>query len=153
IAEPLRRQLAMITGESGAADARVRRFNQGVREQIELLKTAQNVSREDFSALMERVMKHRDELDQFEQVSIQQVKEIQEITRRNMQQVENMMDDKFTMMRILDERLMQSSDTVARQAETVRGHVAGLLDEVDGRTQQVVDALERSLRDSKRLGD
>ena len=42
IADPLRRQLTLITGESGAADARIRRFNQALREQIELLRSAQN---------------------------------------------------------------------------------------------------------------
>ena len=153
IAEPLRRQLAMITGESGAAEARIRRFNQGIREQIELLKTAQTMSKGDFATIMDRVRKHRDELEHFEQSSISQVKEIQDIVRRNMHQIETLMDDKFTMLRILDDRLVQTGDTVARQTEAVRGHVVSLLEEVDERAAQVADALERSMRDSKKLAD
>ncbi len=153
IASPLSRQLAMITGESGAAEARIRRFNQGIREQIELLKSAQGMSKQDFGAIMDRIRKHRDELETFEQSSVQQVREIQEIVRRNMHQIETLMDDKFTMLRILDDRLVQSGDTVARQTESVRGHVVSLLNEVDERAAQVADALERSLRDSKRLSD
>jgi hypothetical protein len=153
IADPLRRQLAMITGESGAAEARIRRFNQGIREQIELLKNAQTMSKGDFASIMDRVLTHREDLEQFEQSSIQQVKDIQDIVRRNMQQIETLMDDKFTMLRILDDRLVQTGDTVARQTEIVRGNVSGLLDQVDDRVQQVTDALERSLRDGKKLAD
>ena len=37
--------------------------------------------------------------------SIHQVKEIQTIVRENMSHIEQMMEDKFTMMRVLDERL------------------------------------------------
>ena len=153
IADPLRRQLAMITGESGAAEARIRRFNQGIREQIDLMKNAQTMTKGDFAAIMESVRSHREELEEFEQSSIQQVKDIQDIVRRNMQQIENLMDDKFTMLRILDDRLVQSGDTVARQTEAVKGYVTGLLDEVDGRVGDVAQALEKSLRDSKKLAD
>lgn len=153
IAEPLRRQLAMITGESGAAEVRIRRFNQGIREQIELLKSAQTMSKGDFIAIMDRVRKHRDELEHFEQSSITQVRDIQEIVRRNMQQIETLMDDKFTMLRILDDRLVQTGDAVARQTESVRNHVVELLEEVDQRASLVTESLERSLRDSKKLAD
>lgn len=153
IAEPLRRQLNMITGESGAAEVRIRRFNQAVREQIELLKNTQAMTKGDFTAIMDRIRKHRGELEDFEQASIGQVKEIQDIVRRNMQQIETLMDDKFTMLRILDDRLLQSSDTVARQTETVRGHVVAMLDEVNERAGAVTDALDRSLRDGKKLSD
>lgn len=153
IAEPLRRQLAMVTGESGAAEARIRRFNQAVREQIDLLKSAQTMSKGDFAAIMDRVRKHRDELEGFEQSTISQVREIQDIVRRNMQQIETLMDDKFTMLRILDDRLVQTGDTVARQTESVRVNVTQLLEEVDERTASVADALERASRDSKRLSD
>ena len=153
IAEPLRRQLSMITGESGVAETRIRRFNQGIREQIELLKSAQNLTKGDFTSIIERVRKHRDELEQFESTSSEQVREIQDVVRRNMQQIENLMDDKFTMLRILDDRLVQSGDTVARQTEAVRGHVSSLLSEVDERAQMIAEALERSMRDGKKLAD
>src|SRR5262249_42533767 len=151
IADPLRRQLAMITGESGAAEARIRRFNQSIREQIDLLKSVQTMSKGEFTNAMERIRKHHEELRQFEQASIQQVTEIQNIVRGNMQQVENLMDDKFTMLRILDERLKKSGDAVASQTENVRVNVSGLLEEVEGHVQHVADALDRSLRDGKKL--
>lgn len=153
ITEPLRRQLAMITGESGAAEARIRRFNQSIREQIDLLKSVQNMSAKDFGAMLERVQKQRDALEQFEHSSVEQVREIQDVVRRNMQQIETLMDDKFTMLRILDDRLVQSGDKMARQTDAVRGQITGLLDEVDERAQQVESALERTLRDSKKLAD
>jgi hypothetical protein len=153
VADPLRRQLSLITGESGAAEARIRRFNQAIREQIDLLKNAQSMSKGDFAVIMENIRGHREELEQFEQGSIEQVKEIQEIVRRSMQQIENQMDAKFTMLRILDERLVQSGDTVARQTEAVREHLSTLLDEVEGRTGSMADSLERAMRDSKKLAD
>ena len=102
IAEPLRRQLVMITGESGAAEARIRRFNLAIKEQLDLLRSAQSMSQQDFAAIMDRVRQHKSELERFEHTSVHQVKEIQEIIRRNMAQVEHLMDDKFTMMRVLD---------------------------------------------------
>jgi archaellum component FlaC len=136
IAEPLRRQLTLITGESGAAEARIRRFNQAIKEQVELLRTAQSVSNEDLTAMMDRVRQHKNDLEKFEHASIQQVKEIQDIIRRNMQQVEHMMDDKFTMMRVLDDKLVQSGDSVARQTESVRDQVANMLEEISSNTRQ-----------------
>ena len=153
VAEPLRRQLSMITGESGAAEARIRRFNQAIREQVELLKSAQSMSQSDFAAIMDRAKKHRDDLERFEHSSIHQVKEIQEIVRRNMQQVENLMEDKFTMMRVLDDRLVQSGDSVGRQAESVREQVAALLSEIESHTQKVGETLERASQDSQKLAD
>ena len=153
IAEPLHRQLSMIVGESGAAEGRIRRFNQAIREQVELLRNAQTMSKGDFAAVIERLRHHHEGLEQFEQNTVAQVKEIQDIVRRNMQQIENLMDDKFTMLRILDDRLVQSGDTVARQTEAVRNHVSSILEEVETRAGQVVDALERSMKDSKKLAD
>jgi hypothetical protein len=153
IAEPLRRQLTLITGESGAADARIRRFNQAIREQIELLRSAQTISGDDLEAIMERVRQHRSDLERFESVSTQQVKEIQDVIRRSMFQVEQMMDDKFTMLRVLDGKLQQNGDGVARQVEGVRDQVARLLEEVEHTSGQMADALERAQRDSKKLSD
>ncbi|MDE1901852.1 MAG: hypothetical protein KGI37_09445, partial [Alphaproteobacteria bacterium] len=153
IADPLRRQLTLITGESGAADARIRRFNQAIREQIELLRSAQSISQDDLEAIMERVRTHRAELERFESVSTQQVKDIQDVIRRSMLQVEHMMDDKFTMLRVLDGKLQQNGDGVARQVEGMRDQVARLLEEVEQAGAQMADALDRAMRDSKKLTD
>ena len=153
IAEPLRRQLMMITGESGAAEARIRRFNQAVREQLDLLRSAQSASQEDFAAIMDRVRQHKSELERFEHNSIHQVKEIQTIVRDNMTHVEQLMEDKFTMMRVLDDRLMQSGDSVGRQVESVRNQVNEMLNAVEANAQSLASALERSSADSKKLAD
>lgn len=153
IAEPLRRQLMMITGESGAAEARIRRFNQAVREQLELLRSAQNASQEDFAAIMDRVRQHKTELERFEHNSIHQVKEIQIIVRDNMSHIEQLMEDKFTMMRVLDERLVNSGDSVGRQVESVRHQIAEMLDAVEANADRLASALERSSSDSKKLAD
>jgi len=153
VAEPLRRQLAMITGESGIAEARIRRFNQVIREQVELLKSVQNMTQGDLATIVDRVRRQREDMEQFERSSVNQVKEIQDIIRRNMQQIENLMDDKFTMMRVLDDRLVQSGDSVSRQTEAVRDQITSLLEEVETCSGRVVDALERANLDSKRLAD
>jgi hypothetical protein len=153
VAEPLRRQLSLITGESGMAEARIRRFNQAIREQIDLLKNAQGMTQGDLTNIMDRVRQHRDELEQFENASIQQVKEVQEIVRRNMQQVEQLMDDKFTMLRVLDGKLLQNGDAVARQTEAVRDQIADLLGEIESQTGGVSEALSRAMQDSKKIAD
>ncbi|MFA4994166.1 MAG: hypothetical protein WC521_02550 [Bdellovibrionales bacterium] len=153
ITDPLRRQLTLITGESGAADARIRRFNQAIREQIELLRSAQNVSQEDMEAVMDRVQQHRADLERFENVSTQQVKEIQDVVRRSMFQIEQMMDDKFTMLRVLDGKLQQNGEGFARQVETVGGQVAQMLEDVEKTSTQIADALDRAQRDSQKLSE
>ncbi|MDE2029388.1 MAG: hypothetical protein KGI97_02370, partial [Alphaproteobacteria bacterium] len=153
IADPLRRQLTLITGESGAADARIRRFNQAIREQIELLRSAQTVNQDDLEAIMDRVRQHRSELERFEDVSTRQIKDIQDVLRRSMLQVEQMMDDKFTMLRVLDGKLQQNGDGVARQVEATRDQVARMLEEIEGTSSQLADSLERATRDSKKLAD
>ena len=129
IADPLRRQLTLITGESGAAHSRISRFNQVIREQIELLRSAQTASRDDLEAAMDRVRQHRGELERFENVSSQQVKEIQDIIRRSMIQLEQTMDDKFTMLRVLDGKLQQNGDGVARQVEGMSSQITKMLEE------------------------
>lgn len=153
VADPLRRQLSLITGESGAADARIRRFNQAIREQIDLLRSAQSISQDDLEGIMDRVRQHRGELERFESVSGQQVKEIQDVMRRSMLQVEQMMDDKFTMLKFLDGKLQQNGDGVARQIETMRDQAAKMLEDVEQTSAQMADALERATRDSKKLAD
>ncbi len=153
VAEPLRRQLMMITGESGAAEARIRRFNQAIREQIELLRSTQDMTHGDLNAVMDRVRSHKTELERFEQVSVHQVKDIQDIMRRNMQHVEQMMDDKFTMLRVLDDKLVQNSDGVARQVDSVRDNVAALLEEVEGTGRFLSEALTQAVQDGKKLAD
>jgi len=153
IAEPLRRQLTLITGESGAAEARIRRFNQAIREQLELLRTVQDTSHDDLATIMDRVRQHRNDLEHFEHESIGHVKQIQDIVRNNMQHVEQVLEDKFTMMRVLDERLMQSGDSVARQTESASGHIAELLDLIESNAQRLTSALERTMQDSKKLSD
>ncbi|MDR3425168.1 MAG: hypothetical protein P4M13_08910 [Alphaproteobacteria bacterium] len=153
IADPLRRQLTLITGESGAADARIRRFNQALREQIDLLRSAQTVSQDDLEGIMDRMRQHRVELERFENSSTQQVKEIQDVVRRSMFQMEQMMDDKFTMLRVLDGKLQKNGDGVAHQVESVGEQVAKMLEEIEGASVRVADALDRAQRDSQRLAD
>ncbi|MDR3450489.1 MAG: hypothetical protein P4M15_12230, partial [Alphaproteobacteria bacterium] len=153
IADPLRRQLTLITGESGAADARIRRFNQAIREQIELLRSAQTVNQDDLENLMDRVRQHRSELERFDSISTTQVKDIQDVIRRSMLQIEQMMDDKFTMLRVLDGKLQQNGDGVARQVESMRDQVARLLDDVESASGQMADAIARASTDGKKLAD
>ncbi len=153
VADPLRRQLTLITGESGAADARIRRFNQAIREQIDLLRSAQSVSQEDLEAIMDRVQQHRADLERFENVSAQQVKEIQDVVRRSMFQIEQMMDDKFTMLRVLDGKLQKNGDGVARQVEGIGEQVSKMLEEVEQATVQISQSLERAQLDTQRLAD
>ncbi len=153
ITDPLRRQLTLITGESGAADARIRRFNQAIREQIDLLRSAQSISQEDMEAIMDRVQQHRADLERFESVSTQQVKEIQDVVRRSMFQIEQMMDDKFTMLRVLDGKLQKNSEGFAHQVETVGGHVAKMLEDVEKSSSGIAEALDRAQRDSQKLYD
>jgi len=153
VAEPLRRQLMMITGESSAAEVRIRRFNQAIREQLELLKNTQNVNHGDLMAIMDRVRQHKNELEQFEQHSIYQVKEIQEVIRRSMQHIEQLMEDKFTMLRILDNKLVQSGDDVSRQTEAVRDQIASLLQEIEANTHLVGASLEKAMLDTRKIAD
>src|SRR5207237_521062 len=63
VAEPLRRQLALITGESGLAETRIRRFNQAIKEQLELLKSAKTTGQDDLGAVVDRIQKQRVELE------------------------------------------------------------------------------------------
>ncbi|HUY69326.1 MAG TPA: hypothetical protein VMV79_08505, partial [Alphaproteobacteria bacterium] len=153
VAEPLRRQLAMITGESGVAEARMRRFNQAMREQLDLLKSVQSTGRDDFAGLIEQVREHKVDLEDFEQHGVEQVKQIQDIVRRNMQHVEQLMEDKFTMMRILDDKLVQNGDSVARQVEGTRDQIARMIDDIETNTRQWTEALDQALTNGKKLAD
>ncbi len=153
VTEPLRRQLAMIIGESGAAEVRIRRFNQAVREQLELLRSTKDVNQGDLTAVLERVRAHREELDQFEQHSLRYVKEIQDVIRRSMQHIEQVMEDKFTMLRVLDGKLAQSGDTVSQQSEYVHDQISSLLHEIETNAQMVSSSLERAMQDSRKLAD
>ncbi|NTU76490.1 MAG: hypothetical protein HGA90_01500, partial [Alphaproteobacteria bacterium] len=153
VTEPLRRQLMMIMGESGAAEVRIRRFNQAIREQLELLRSTQSLNNNDLMSILERVRQHKHELEQFEQHSVYQVREIQEVVRHSMQHLEQLMEDKFTMLRILDGKLMESGDNVARQTDTVREQITALLQEVDSNAQLISVTLERAMHDSKNLAE
>jgi ABC-type transporter Mla subunit MlaD len=153
VTEPLRRQLSMILGESGVAEVRIRRFNQAIREQLELLRSAQTTNQTELMAILERVSRHKEDLDQFEQHSLYQVKEIQDVIRNSMGHIEQVMDDKFTLLRVLDGKLVQSGDSISRQTEYVREQVSGLLQEIEQNAQQVSASLEHAMSDSKKLSD
>lgn len=153
ITEPLRRQLTIITGESGAADARIRRFNQAIREQIDLLRGAQTLSQDDLEGAISRINQHRADFERFEDVSAQQVREIQDVVRRSMFQVEQMMDDKFTMLRVLDGKLQQNGDSISHRIENVGEQVAKVLATVEESCEHIAGALERAERDSQKLAE
>ncbi|MCL2470049.1 MAG: hypothetical protein FWF24_07515 [Alphaproteobacteria bacterium] len=153
VTEPLRRQLAMITGESGAAEVRVRRFNHAIKEQLDLLRSTKNISDEELMSLMDRINEHKNDLESFEQNSLYQVKEIQDVIRRSMQHIEQLMEDKFAMLRILDNKLTQSGEDVARQTESIRDHIGGLLQDVQASALTVASSVERAAQNSKRLSE
>jgi len=153
VTEPLRRQLAMITGESGAAEVRVRRFNHAIKEQLELLRSTKHIGDDELMAIMDRINEHKSDLESFEQNSLYQVKEIQDVIRRSMQHIEQLMEDKFAMMRILDNKLVQSGDDVARQTESIRENITVLLREVESNAVLVASSVERAMLDSKKLSD
>ncbi len=153
VTEPLRRQLAMITGESGAAEVRIRRFNQAIKEQLDLLRSTKNIGDSELMDIIERINAHKGDLEMFEQHSIYQVKEIQDVIRRSMQHIEQLMEDKFTMLRVLDGKLVQSGEDVARQTDTVRDQVASLLQEIETHANLVASSVERAMTDSRKLSD
>lgn len=151
--DPLRRQLLMITGESGIAEQRIRRFNVAIKEQLELLRSTKASSQDDLMAIVERVNQHKRDLEQFESNSLNQVKEIQEVVRRSMQYIEQQMEDKFTMLRILDGKLAQNSEGLSHQTDKMREQLSGLLQEIEANSNLISISLERALRDSKKLSD
>ncbi|NCC03071.1 MAG: hypothetical protein EOM37_03340 [Proteobacteria bacterium] len=153
VTEPLRRQLAMITGESGAAEVRIRRFNHAIKEQLELLRSTKTIGDDEIMAIMERINGHKSELEGFEQHSLDQVRDIQDVIHRSMSHIEQLMEDKFAMMRILDNKLVQSGDSVARQAESMKEVMTSLLQEVETNAVHVASAVERAMQDSKKLSD
>ncbi|MDD3182214.1 MAG: hypothetical protein PHD48_05360 [Alphaproteobacteria bacterium] len=153
VTEPLRRQLSMITGESGAAEVRIRRFNHAIKEQLDLLRSTKTIGDDELMAIMDRINEHKSELENFEQQSLYQVNEVQDVIRRSMQHIEQLMEDKFAMLRILDNKLVQSGDDVARQTESIRENISGLLKEVETTAVQVASSVEQAMHDSKKLSD
>ncbi|MGE4350739.1 MAG: hypothetical protein AB7E52_00960 [Bdellovibrionales bacterium] len=153
VTEPLRRQLAMITGESGIAEVRIRRFNHAIKEQLELLRSTKTIGDDELMAIMDRINEHKSEMENFEQQSLYQVNEVQDVIRRSMQHIEQLMEDKFAMLRILDNKLVQSGDDVARQTESIRENISTLLQEVETTAVQVATAVEQAMHNSKKLSD
>ncbi|MGE0108274.1 MAG: hypothetical protein AB7S81_00705 [Bdellovibrionales bacterium] len=153
VTEPLRRQLAMITGESGAAEIRVRRFNQAIKEQLDLLKSTKHIGDGELMAIIERVNAHKADLEEFEQHSLYQVKEIQDVIHRSMDHIESLMDDKFTMLRVLDGKLVQNGDKVAEQAESMREKMTHLLEDIEKHAETVAGAVEQAMRNTQKLSD
>jgi len=153
ITDPLKRQLTMITGESGAAHARINRFNEAVREQIALLKNAQTMSRDEFESIIRRIQEYREEFGKFEDMGSQQLQEIQEVVHRSMYQIEKMMDDKFSMLRVIDGRLTQNSENVADRVAIVGEQVSKMLDGVERASAKIADTFDRVQTDNERLVD
>lgn len=153
VTEPLRRQLSMITGESGVAEVRIRRFNHAIKEQLELLRSTKTIGDDELMAIIERINEHKSELENFEQQSLYQVNEVQDVIRRSMQHIEQLMEDKFAMLRILDNKLVQSGDDVARQTESIRDNISTLLKEVETTAVSVATSVEQAMLDSRKLSD
>jgi len=153
VTEPLRRQLAMITGESGAAEVRIRRFNQAIKEQLDLLRSTKNLDDSELMALLQRLGEHKTDLEAFEQNSLYHVQEIQDVIHRSMQHIDQLMEDKFAMLRILDGKLVQSGEDMNRQTQTMREQITLLLQDIESNALLVASAVERSMQDSRKLSD
>lgn len=153
VTEPLRRQLAMITGESGAAEVRIRRFNQAIREQLELLRSTKDTSNNELMAILDRINDNRSDLENFEQNSLYQVKEVQDVIRRSMDHIEQLMEDKFTMLRILDNKLVQSGEDVSSKTQRVKEDISTLLEDVESNALLVATSVEQAMIDSKQLSE
>ncbi len=71
-----------------------------------------------------------------------------------MQHIEQLMEDKFTMLpRILDNKLVQSGDDVSRQTEAVRDQIASLLQEIEANTHLVGASLEKAMLNTRKIAD
>ncbi len=153
VAEPLRRQLLMITGESGIAEQRLRRFNQAVREQLDLLRHAQALSHEDLAAVMEGVRRAQEDMQHFEQRSAQQTEAMQAIVRKSIHHLEQMMEDKFVLMRVLDGKLTQTGEEAFQQAAAMRQQIGDLLDAMTATASGVREAVDHARHDSQKLSE
>lgn len=153
VTEPLRRQLAMITGESGAAEIRVRRFNQAIKEQLDLLRSTKHIGDGELMAIIERINSHKTDLEEFEQHSMYQVKEIQDVIHNSMAHIEKLMDDKFTMLRVLDGKFVQNGDKIAGQTDDMREKISQMLEDVEKNAVLVAGTVEQAMHDSQKLSD
>jgi hypothetical protein len=153
VTAPLAAQLAAINGETGQADTRIRRFNQAIKEQLELLKSTRTLSQQDLQTMMERVRQHKNDLDSLARRSVEQVGEIQAMVRASTQHIEQVMEDKFTMLRVLENKMTQSGDGVARQVEGVRDQISSMLENIHAEGEHIADALQRAERDTRKMTD
>ncbi|MGE3769389.1 MAG: hypothetical protein AB7G06_00360 [Bdellovibrionales bacterium] len=162
--EPLLKQLALITGQGGVAENRIRRFNDALAEQLNLLRQTSETTNRVAEDALATMRLERDELSQTQNHFTTDINILLNTMRGQTQQLSTLVETGQSQLSMIVQKTQDISETVNSQTDTTEARltdllaaISGTLDEVgrmaDERIEHVEDvtdrmaARERSMRD------
>ncbi|MBI1273882.1 MAG: hypothetical protein GC131_07345 [Alphaproteobacteria bacterium] len=150
--EPLRRQLGMILNEQGSAEARIKRFNLAVRQQLILLKNASKLGQTEIGALLEKLQTEKSDIVDLLERSKGNVGRAGEVVAAA-KDFDRLIEERLENLRALDGSLTQTGDALGRNTASVREQLEQLLSDIDTQSTQITKAITSANENGAQLRD
>lgn len=131
ITEPLRRQLQMIVGTGAQAENRVRRFNDSLEKQLELLRQAGDGSYEVLQSAIQVLQEEEKAINSLAERSGKEIQRIAGIVRDNSEVLEDLLHDNRERFNDLSGRISGSISTLDQKAGQASDRMGDLIERLN----------------------
>ncbi len=166
--EPLLKQLALITGQGGVAENRIRRFNEALAEQLSLLKQTSEVTNRAAEEALATLRLERDEMGQAQSSFTTDINILLNTMRGQTSQLETLVQSGQSQLSLIAQKAQDINNLVGTQTDSTEARLTDLLAAISGtlgdvgrmaddrinHLEEVTDRLadrERGLRDEANI--
>ncbi|MEQ1651149.1 MAG: hypothetical protein ABL897_01530, partial [Hyphomicrobium sp.] len=152
VANPLRQQLNMILSEQGIAENRVMRFNNALREQVELLRESGQAGEHEIARLLQRLEDEKSAIKKLTKHSTGHVEQAEKIMQAA-EQFERLMASNLREVQEVEARLQKHHSGIEASTQDARELLAVLADEIVAGSKHLAQNLAAAKSDGIELRD
>jgi hypothetical protein len=150
--EPLRKQLNLIIGENNVAEARIKRFNAAIREQLDLLRQGSTIGEEEMVKLLRQLSWEREEVKKIAMHRMAQLHEAGKITHAA-EMFDTMLANKLQLVQEIEEKLRHGNGILSKNTDALRTVLGDVLNEIKDGQKSLANSLTAVKSDSQELRD
>lgn len=150
--EPLRKQLNLIIGENNIAEARIKRFNAAIREQLDLLRQGSTIGEEEMVKLLRQLSWEREEVKKIAMHRMAQLHEAGKITHAA-EMFDAMLANKLQLVQEIEEKLRHGNGILSKNTDALRTVLGDVLNEIKDGQKSLANSLTAVKSDSQELRD
>lgn len=152
VTEPLRKQLNLIIGENNVAEARIKRFNAAIREQLDLLRQGSVIGEEEMVKLLRQLSWEREEVKKIAMHRMAQLHEAGKITHAA-EMFDAMLANKLQLVQEIEEKLRHGNGILSKNTDALRTVLGDVLNEIKEGQKSLANSLTAVKSDSQELRD